>query len=93
MSKTEEMSDSEMWALRKKHSQEKRQSNRYSSAALIAAAGITFTSYNGGAHLVVDGNIDFWPGTGLWMVRKLSARFYGVRNLIQHVKARPKSVP
>lgn len=40
---------------------------------------------NLGAHLVVTGKsciIDFWPGTGLWIVRQQTPRKRGVRGLL-----------
>ena len=72
----------------KKMKQEKRASNRENSAELLKAEGIVFTSNNGGAHLIVEGNtcfIDFWPGTGKWNSR-CGAKGFGVRNLITFVK-------
>lgn len=89
----EEMSDSEMWKAHKEMGQQKRASNRESSAQLLTEAGITFKSKNGGAHLIVDGGnhgiFNFWPGTGLWMrsgAKSSKRRNYGVRNLIHVLK-------
>jgi hypothetical protein len=48
----------------RKAKQEKRASNRDASAQLLMAAGIGFESRNDGAHLIVAGRYDFWPGTG-----------------------------
>lgn len=65
--------------------QAKRSSNREASPAQLVAAGITFTTHNGGAHLVVSAankTIDFWPGTGLWKVRGTNREGRGVRHLI-----------
>jgi hypothetical protein len=65
--------------------QEKRRSNRTGSPQLLTEAGIPFESKNGGAHLIVRANgavIDFWPGTGLWIVRGSTQRHGGVRSLI-----------
>lgn len=87
MSNHEEMSDSEMWHAVKNRGQEKRASNRENSASLLTQAGIPFQAHNASAHLVVAGHIDFWPGTGLWMVRKSNKRRYGVRGLINYVKS------
>ena len=87
MSDTEEMSDSEMWDVVRKRGQEKRARNRGDSALMLTESGIPFAVHNAGAHLIVAGRIDFWPGTGLWMERKSNKRHYGVRGLIKHVKA------
>ena len=65
--------------------QQKRADNRASSADMLKTAGITFESKNIGAHLIVTAlgqTFDFWPGTGLWMVRGKPKRRYGVRGLI-----------
>ena len=66
--------------------QAKRADNRSSSAELLRKAGISFEVKNIDAHLIVKlprATIDFWPGTGLWMVRGQPTRRYGVRGLIQ----------
>lgn len=70
----------------RKAGQEKRASNRYHSAAMLTRAGIAFESKNGGAHLIVEGRYDFWPGTGLWMARGDRAKRYGVKNLIRRLR-------
>lgn len=56
----------------RRRSEEKRASNRENSAQILAQYGIEFESKNIGAHLIVKhaGKIvDFWPGTGKWIVR------------------------
>lgn len=66
-------------------SKERRANNREGSAELLVLAAVPFVSKNGGAHLIVDGRIDFWPGTGLWMDRKSMKKRRGVQDLIRHV--------
>jgi len=76
------------WRELKAESQRKRADNRDASARNLTAADIPFETHNGGAHLIVHGNgltVDFWPGTGLWMVRGTSERRYGVCNLIKRL--------
>lgn len=68
-------------------SQARRARHRDSSAAMLRGAGIPFESRNGGAHLIVAGRYDFWPGTGLWMARGDKAKRRGVRKLIARIKA------
>lgn len=71
----------------KEHSQEKRASNRESSAQYLKDKDIPFTSKNNGAHLIVEGFdcfIDFWPGTGRWISRN-GKRGFGVRNLVNYI--------
>lgn len=73
----------------KKMRQEKRAGNRYDSAAILSRAGIMFESKNMGAHLIVLAGrqeVDFWPGTGLWIVRGETARRRGVRKLVEYVE-------
>lgn len=76
----------------KQRSQEKRASNRASSAQILAERGVQFTSKNGGAHLIVtasDHTVDFWPGTGKWMTRgfRFGLVGRGVRGLLQHLES------
>lgn len=76
----------DLWRGLKAIRQEKRASNRKSSRELMHEAGLQFEARNGDAHLIVkaaDVMIDFWPGTGLWIVRGQPTRRYGVRGLIQ----------
>lgn len=73
----------------KKIKKEKRETNRQSSGELLTAAGIQFESKNGGAHLVVNANghnFDFWPGTGLWIMRGSTQRHRGVFSLMTMVQ-------
>lgn len=75
----------------KQRSQDKRASNRKSSADLLAARGVEFTKNNGGAHLIVtagDHLVDFWPGTGKWTTRgfRFTVVGRGVQGLIRHLE-------
>lgn len=64
------------------------------STELLQTEGISFTSHNGGIHLVVTGNegkIDFWPSTGKWITRYQVGDWKhktgrGVYNLIKEVR-------
>lgn len=71
-------------------SQAKRAANRAKSAQMLTDAGIKFQAKNGGAHLVVSasdgGLIDFWPGTGKWVVRASKLEQRGVSHLIKRAK-------
>jgi hypothetical protein len=82
---TDDDSMGDYWRDVKAARQEKRADNRKSSAEMLAEAGIKSETKNGGAHLIVSAigkTIDFWPGTGLWMVRGQPKRSYGFRGLI-----------
>jgi len=69
-------------------SQQKRAANRAAAPNLLTQAGVQFTSNNLGAHLVVVAGafvVDFWPGTGLWIVRGAAARRRGVFGLLDFI--------
>lgn len=73
----------------KKFKQQKRADNRESSTAILTRAGIVFESKNMVAHLVVLAGakiVDFWPGTGLWIVRGSCQQRRGVRKLVAYVE-------
>lgn len=68
---------------------EKRAANREDSAALLRERGVAFETRNGGAHLIVtheDRTADFWPGTGLYVIRDGSGRGRGVMNLLRTLR-------
>jgi hypothetical protein len=70
----------------KERSQKKRADNREASATILDEAGIGYTTKSDGTHLIVTAGgktVDFWPGTGLWIVRATGLRRRGVRQLIQ----------
>lgn len=63
----------ELFAGRKAASQAKRAGNREFSTNLLRDRGVEFTSHNDGAHLVVLGKWNFWPGTGKFAERRGTA--------------------
>lgn len=74
----------------------KRADNTVRSTALLQRAGVLFTVKNGGAHLVVlagPHEVDFWPSTGLWIVRGQKAKRGGVRKLIEFVERSRRPTP
>ena len=86
----------EGWAEHKKQRQEKKASNRESSANRLDEIGIPYVSKNGGAHLIVSiygvdtkkqQIIDFWPGTGKWIVRS-GEKGRGIRSLLEEANKR-----
>lgn len=81
------MSDTaEMWREWGRQRAAKRASNRDASARILKEAGIAFESKNNGAHLIIAGQYDFWPGTGLWQARGEQTKQRGVRRLIARIK-------
>lgn len=82
----DDVGSTEFWRDVKKAKQEKRADNRDRSTEMLVIAGIPFVSKNNGAHLIVDGRFDFWPGTGLWMERGKSKKNRGIRSLIERIK-------
>ena len=56
----------------KEAGQRKRASNRDAAPRILEEHGVSFTSHNAGAHLIVVGAMctaDFWPGTGKYISR------------------------
>lgn len=81
----------DFWRDIKAHSKKKRSDNRASSKDLLKQRGVKFVSKNLGAHLIVykhDEIINFWPGTGLWMVQGSKKRHGGVFKLIAYVNGK-----
>lgn len=55
----------------------------------LAAAGLTFSDKNMGAHLIVStgsGIVDFWPANEAWIPRGSGTRQYGIDELIAYAK-------
>lgn len=77
----------EMWREWKRQRAAKRAGNRDASVRLLEQADIPFESKNGGAHLIVAGRYDFWPGTGFWQARGEATKQRGVRRLIARIQA------
>lgn len=75
----------EIYAALKTCSQANRAHNRNESPKILKRHGVEFESKNRDAHLIVHGHsvtVDFWPGTGKWIVRGgTSGR--GVFNLLK----------
>jgi hypothetical protein len=70
-----------------KAAKEKRRTNTAASTNLLAQNDVVYESKNGGAHLIVQGNhhvIDFWPSTGLWIIRGEKTKHRGVYNLLKN---------
>lgn len=71
---------------RKQESMDRRANNRENSASILEEKGIKFERKNMGAHLIVHGQVivvDFWPGTGKWIVRGTGKTGRGVFNLLK----------
>ena len=58
---------------------------RIDSARILREHDVGFVARNGGAHLWVRGTVDFWPGTGKWIVRKTNEKGRGVFGLLRHL--------
>lgn len=76
----------------------KRARNREMSTQLLKENGIEFRPSNNGSHLIIDhvdnnlpksvdsGTIDFWPGTGVFVVRnKYKTRGRGIFKLLKRL--------
>lgn len=80
-----DLAESYRWM--RQRSQAKRERNRTQSPKLLVKAGVNFQSKNYGAHLIIESEgcaIDFWPGTGRWMIRNGKTGF-GIKNLLKHL--------
>lgn len=89
----------DMWRAHQQAGQQRRANNRITSPRILATYGVSFTSHNGGGHLIIrhgDAVVDFWPGTGKYVPRTLgtiepggtltkadSKAGRGVRNLLR----------
>jgi hypothetical protein len=75
----------------KNYSKAKKQRNKHGSTSLLESNNIKFDSKNNGVHLIIDGCdeiIDFYPSTGLWIIRSKQIKSRGVRKLINRIKNR-----
>ena len=68
------------------HKTKKRKANKAYSTNLLKEHGIRFVSYNNGVHLFVEGEIDFYPSTGKWIIRGTNVYKSGVYNLLKRYK-------
>lgn len=66
--------------------QSKRRDNKCKSTTLLQENGINFESKNEGIHLIIENKIDFWPSTGLWIVRGQSKKKRGVFRLLKYLE-------
>lgn len=84
---------SEEYQALKEAGREKRRTNTESSTRLLQDRGVSFVSHNEGSHLVVDGRVDFWPSTGLYIPRDPKhSRGRGVHNLLRFLNYNKKQV-
>jgi len=64
----------------------RRARNRENSPRILREHGISFVTRNDGAHLIVMDKVDFWPGTGKWIVRETGRSGRGVYGLIRWIE-------
>ena len=76
----------EVFNAMREHSKQKRANNRQSSKAMLDAHNIRYVTKNIDAHLIVEDRIDFWPGTGKWIVRGEKKHRRGVKKLIAYLR-------
>lgn len=69
-------------------SSQRRAANLKQGLKLLRESGIPFEEKNNGVHVIVHSQpaIDYWPSTGLWIVRGSQKRSRGILNLIAYVK-------
>jgi len=76
----------DVWKEVNQYRKEKRELNRQNSADILKEKGIHFERKNMGAHLIINHNnkiVDFWPGTGKWIIRKTNKKGRGIFNLLK----------
>ena len=81
--------ETEYWRNYHQDNQVKRQQNKEYSTDLLIQAGVTFREYNNGLQLVIyheEDTIDFYPSTGLWIVRKKHYQRRGVQKLLRYLQ-------
>lgn len=83
----------EFWRAYKDHmrseSRAKKQHNLAYSTNLLRQNNVRFTSSNQYVHCVVeagDSIVDFWPSTGLWIIRGSTEQHRGVYKLLRFCK-------
>lgn len=71
----------------RKFKKEKRRQNKSASTGILIENGVSFESKNEGSHLIVKSSsgetADFWPSTGLFIVRGVKQKQRGVRKLLK----------
>ena len=83
------MSDmTEGWKSFNETKRQKKYQNQEQSTSILEKESIPFESKNYGTHLVTQTKpiIDFWPSTGLWIVRGKDIKKRGVRGLLRYLK-------
>jgi hypothetical protein len=76
----------ELFSALRARSAARRAENRKHAPAMLQQEGIAFESKNDGAHLIVAGEYDFWPGTGLWRHRRDRKSSRGIKKLIRRIR-------
>ncbi len=70
----------EIWAGMRAAKKERQRTRYQTSIEKLDKAGVTYQTFNKGnmLRIVVDkGTVDFWPSTGLWIVRNTQPEFRG----------------
>jgi len=81
----------EDWKLYSQIGKNKRTNNRVTSANILKENNISFDVHNNGAHLIVRHEgfiVDFWPGTGKYIVRGSNTYKRGVYRLLKDIGAK-----
>jgi hypothetical protein len=81
----------EYWRDVKSVGRERRAANQDSSSRILSESGLSFETKNLGTHLIIthgERTVDFWPSTGLWIVRK-GRTGRGVHGLISWLRNQP----
>lgn len=75
----------EAFRMMREDEQAARAKRRADAPRILAQHDVGFVAYNEGAHLLVRGHVDLWPGTGNWVDRVTTKRGRGVFALLRHL--------
>ena len=54
---------------------------------VLGKEGVFYTVLDYGTnHFRIENRVDYWPGTGTWIVLETRERGYGLRELIKYIK-------
>lgn len=82
------MDIAKMFADKRQQSKQKRAANRNASKKVLQQFNVQYQECNNGAHLIIQNKeetIDFFPGTGLFIVRNTDKRARGIKCLILYL--------
>lgn len=74
----------DVWAEIAKYKKHKKVNNISHSIEILDDRNIKYITKNN-IHYIVEGSIDFWPSTGLFIIRGKNKKRRGIFNLLKHL--------